>query len=964
METVPEEGDIPMSTDPPVRHTQEPPVPPSEEASPNSGADQQPGPSSQTRTPATGERGARPRLRRHKNFWVEDFPDPLAGAPISKDRVPPIDLEAHMRSCGHMANPEHFETAELLSTSGMTDAAKDRHLKSSKYRGQTPWCNVQNMHSDVDKLKHGPPFELCDIDISDGKRPRTQYLIRRDIIKITRQMMADPTQKGSFKTRPAKVWTSAARKERVWGESCYSEWWWNEQEKLAKEGHRDATIVPLILATDQTMLSVMCGGQKAYPLYMSLANSSKRRRRKKKKKGTAVAGYLPVDAFEDIENNEERRRLKADLVHRSMGRILEPLREASKNGIEMWCPDGRLRRVFPRIAAYVADWPEQNLQSCTSEGSCPICKTKYAGRGDLDQQAELRDCEETLGVLRGYFAQKRVAELRALSLKPVWPWWGDIPELNLATCFMLDLLHQVHQGIFKTHLLRWLRHLVGDKKLDERLAAMPRAEGLRHFHKGVTGVQQWTGRESKQIAAQLLPVVAGTLSSELINMVRSLIDFAFRAQAPTMTDTDIAAMERDLARFHELKDLLIAKGVYKSSARFDKIPKLHMLSHYTYLIRQMGTPDGFSTETPEYLHIEYAKEPWRASNKVRPLPQMLTYLQRQEAIRIHRAYLDAYLGLDQDEDDEDDEGEYFDEDDIDEGEETVEVLELRDEEECDESQTAVNDNESLLGGTSEPITYPDPNRHMAKNPTKQNVSIREVIDNYGASDIIPAITAFLGHRLSVPAHDVLISPHNYVDVWHKLYLYHKPLDFAPFDPRRRDVVRASPAVRGARNRPRSEPVWDVALYSERPNRLRSSQDVYEKHGIQRYRAGRVHAFFTLPGHLKYLFSGQLAYVEVFTPFDASVSPFTGMHSTCPDYDSRNRRRTLVIPVSDIALACHLAPKFHLLDPELKLATHMDLFAISKHFWLNHYYNNNFFRLIQHWRHRRPRMLDRLLQLVR
>ncbi|KAG8726493.1 hypothetical protein FRC10_007073, partial [Ceratobasidium sp. 414] len=242
-------------------------------------------------------------------------------------------------------------------------------------------------------------------------------------------------------------------------------------EKLSKAGHCDAMIVLLIIATDQTKLAVMCGGQKAYPVYMWLACISTSDRRKPSKRAGALVGYLPVEPFDDIENDEERRHLKAELVHRSMERILAPLREALENRIEMWCPDGRLRRVFLRIAAHTADWREQNLQSCTSEGSCPICKAKYHGQGNLDQAAELRQREETLGALRNYFAHKWVAELKVLNLKPVWPWWGDIPDVNLATCFTLDLLHQLHQGIFKTHLLRWLRYLVGDKKLDDRLVS-------------------------------------------------------------------------------------------------------------------------------------------------------------------------------------------------------------------------------------------------------------------------------------------------------------------------------------------------------------------------------------------------------------------------------------------------------------------------------------------------------------
>lgn len=110
-------------------------------------------------------------------------------------------------------------------------------------------------------------------------------------------------------------------------------------------------------------------------------------------------------------------------------------------------------------------------------------------------------------------------------------------------------------------------------------------------------------------------------------------------------------------------------------------------------------------------------------------------------------------------------------------------------------------------------------------------------------------------------------------------------------------------------------------------------------------------------------SGPLAYIEVFTAFTSSVST-NRTYATKPDLDSHNRRRTLVIPVSDIAMACHLAPKFHLLDPRLNLTPRTDLLSLGSEFWLNHYYNHFFYQLVEHWRHRQPRMLDKLRRHVR
>ncbi|KAG8742571.1 hypothetical protein FRC10_001236, partial [Ceratobasidium sp. 414] len=902
--------------------------------------DSDPGPSRPTCTTANRcNRAARRQLRRHKGVYVEDYPDPLAGSPVSNDRIPPPDLDAYMKSVGKLANPKVFEGAELLLTSGMTDATKERHIKSSYYEGHTPWCTCREMLTDVDKLAHGPSFELSDFEVFDGHRPRPQYMVSRDIIHVMRDIFANPKFKRAFRYKPVKVWTSAQRTERIYGDAFSTDWWWREQQKLADAGKRDATIVPLIISTDQTKLAVMCGGQKAYPVYVGFGNTAKDWRRKPNKKAMALLGYLPVDPFDDIENDDERRRLKADLVHRAMEKMLAPLRKASEEGVEMWCPDGRLRRVYPRVAAYTADWPEQNLQSCTSEGSCPICTTSFAGRGDPNEQAEEREREETLSALRKYFAQKNIADLRALHLKPVWPWWGDLPDVNLATCFTPDLLHQVYQGMFKTHLLRWLKFLVGPKVLDERLISMKLAAGMRQFTNGISGISQWTGRESKQLLAQILPVVIGDLRPGVARMVRSLVDFMFRAHASSMTESDLVAMENDLATFHELKDMLVVEGVYESAARFDHIPKLHMLQHYVRTIRELGTPDGYNTETPEHLHIEYAKTPWRASNKVKPLPQMVKYIQRQEAIRVHKAYLDQYLGLDKGEGediDEGDEPEVFEADVVDIGPYIGEEVEDEDEDEgCDaeapRGEDGVQPGEGVEGDDeNEPnagldaIAYPEPRRQMAKHPTKHNVPLRDVIDHYGASNIITDITRFLGHRLGVPPHDVLVSRHNHVDVWHKLYLHHRPPHFAPFDSSRRDTLRASaPQLNATTGRTRKPGVWDVALYLEKPNRLRSGANQDEKHGIERYRAGRVRTFFTLPAHLKYLHPGPLAYVEVFTVFDASAPSTSGLHSTRPDFDSHNRRRTLVIPVTDISLTCHLTPKFHLLDKELKLTAATD-----------------------------------------
>ncbi|CEL58463.1 hypothetical protein RSOLAG1IB_12132 [Rhizoctonia solani AG-1 IB] len=226
---------------------------------------------------------------------------------------------------------------------------------------------------------------------------------------------------------------------------------------------------------------------------------------------------------------------------------------------------------------------------------------------------------------------------------------------------------------------------------------------------------------------------------------------------------------------------------------------------------------------------------------------------------------------------------------------------------------------------------------MAKAPTVTNMVIQDLVDRYSAANFISSVTDFLTRRVRVARHDILLSERNEVNIWHKLFLFHSAPSFAPFDPVRRDVVRAGLPTR------RDPGFSDVALILEKPSRHRSENDVYEKYGLDRYRAGRVRVFFTLPAHLRFFYPGQLAYLELFAPFNASVSPFNRLHSTKPDLDARGIRSTVVVPVSDIVFACHLVPQFEKLDPELELHAYTDLLSISRHFWLNHYYNHHFFR---------------------
>ncbi|KAG8733432.1 hypothetical protein FRC10_000247 [Ceratobasidium sp. 414] len=93
-------------------------------------------------------------------------------------------------------------------------------------------------------------------------------------------------------------------------------------------------------------------------------------------------------------------------------------------------------------------------------------------------------------------------------------------------------------------------------------------------------------------------------------------------------------MDDDLLKFDKVKSVFVnpnVHGLLKDEDQFHGIPKIHMLTHYTYLIRELGTPDGYNTKISEHLHIDYVKDPWRSTNHVNPIPQMVAYLEKKEA---------------------------------------------------------------------------------------------------------------------------------------------------------------------------------------------------------------------------------------------------------------------------------------------------------------------------------------------
>jgi hypothetical protein len=91
-----------------------------------------------------------------------------------------------------------------------------------------------------------------------------------------------------------------------------------------------------------------------------------------------------------------------------------------------------------------------------------------------------------------------------------------------------------------------------------------------------------------------------------------------------------------------LKDFDSFKAIFSDiQGCSEGFPKLHALVHYIPRVRTWGPPDNYDTEYTEHQHITDAKQPYKRTNKINPLQQMVKHVEHRIALEMKYNYLDS-----------------------------------------------------------------------------------------------------------------------------------------------------------------------------------------------------------------------------------------------------------------------------------------------------------------------------------
>jgi hypothetical protein len=437
--------------------------------------------------------------------------------------------------------------------------------------------------------------------------------------------------------------------DRIYLILCEPDDSYSKSQSQLSPGH---TFVGVILASDKTPLTIGTGNREMHPVLLSLANIDAGVRMKATSRAFALIGYLPIVKFLDVTDHEQSM-LKARLFHYCLDIILQPLKDAERDGAELSDADGRIRKVHTPLAAWIADYPEQQLLACVSANQSPVTTAHLTQFGDNFMHPP-RTRQHTLDLIASVLhlhssvpGADAISAGRALEPfwkachdhglngvdQPTWRNWGDAcPSVFLPH----DPLHGLHK-FFWDHPVKWAINIMTGPELDARLKCLQPRVGVRHWAQGVSKLKQVTGREYRELEKVFIAAINGGVPPLVMRSLRALLDFIFQSQNLIFYGETFHALQEALREFHWYKNSIIQAGGRQGKTGIInnfRIPKLEMLQIISRSARLLGAPYQWTSDITERCHITHVKTPYRMSNRRNFHDQCVRYMDRVEKMHV------------------------------------------------------------------------------------------------------------------------------------------------------------------------------------------------------------------------------------------------------------------------------------------------------------------------------------------
>ncbi|KAI9440231.1 hypothetical protein BJY52DRAFT_1229557 [Lactarius psammicola] len=245
------------------------------------------------------------------SLFIDRFPHGHPGAPVSGTGQASV-FEAMHNTTGDLIwapfrSQCDWEIARWAKMRGPTSTAVMELLAIPEVvdRLGLSYRTTKELNDIIDKALPGrPPFQCEDLTI-EGEDLQFHY---REIIPCIRNLFGNPEFAGDLVYAPERHYVDAKRTCCVYNEMHTGEWWWTVQMSLEAR-NPSATVIPLIISTDKTQLT---------------------------------------------------------LFH-------DPIRACGETGLTMLSGDGTWHRCHPIFATFVGDYLEQTLVTCTLNGRCSKC---------------------------------------------------------------------------------------------------------------------------------------------------------------------------------------------------------------------------------------------------------------------------------------------------------------------------------------------------------------------------------------------------------------------------------------------------------------------------------------------------------------------------------------------------------------------------------------------------------------